>query len=61
MGKCFWINYLFGVIVVLFVFGLKVLEGFDYVVVFDLLMGVGLSSSVVIELVLGLVFFEVMV
>ena len=57
-GDASWVNYPLGVLVAMREAKLKIPEGFDYLVMSNLPMGAGLSSSAAIELSSALVFLQ---
>lgn len=58
-GEASWVNYPLGVLAALPAFGLRALEGFDFLAVSDLPVGAGLSSSAALELSSALAFLGV--
>src|SRR5579884_631333 len=58
-GAVRWVNYPLGVLAALPVFGLRVPAGFDFLIVSDLPVGAGLSSSAAVELASALAFLAV--
>ena len=58
-GAASWVNYPLGVLAALPAFGLRALEGFDFLAVSNLPVGAGLSSSAALELASALAFLGV--